>query len=52
MGGLLLKIFAVFWAIWIAWYLTGGPLRNDGTTLFVQYNQDGTTSPVGTSTKK
>ncbi len=50
--GFLLKAFAIFWAIWIAWYITGGPLRDEGTTLFVQYGADGKIIPVGTSTKK
>ncbi len=50
--GFLLKAFAIFWAIWIIWYITGGPLRNDGTTLFVQYGPNGQIIPVGTSTQK
>ena len=44
-----LKFFAIFWAIWIAWYITGGPLRDDGTTLFVQ---TGVTTQISTTTKK
>jgi len=45
MGTFLLKGFAIFWAIWIAWYLTGGPLRDDKTNPFV-------TSPNATSTRQ
>ncbi len=51
MGQLLLKIFAIFWAVWIAWYLTGGPLRNDGNSPYVQYDQNGQIIHVGTTTK-
>jgi hypothetical protein len=52
MGGFLLKFFAIFWAIWIAWYLTGGPLRNDGTSAFVRFDENGKMVSVGTSTTK
>lgn len=35
---LFLKIFIGFWVIWIIWYITGGPLRDDKTKPYVQYN--------------
>jgi hypothetical protein len=49
--GFLVKAFAIFWAIWIIWYITGGPLRDD-KTLFVRYGPNGQVIPVGTSTPK
>ncbi len=33
-----LKLFVGFWIIWIIWYITGGPLRDDRTKPYVQYN--------------
>lgn len=34
-----LKIFAGFWIVWILWYITGGPLRDDKTTPFMRFNE-------------
>lgn len=45
----LLKIFFGFWAIWIIWYITGGPLRDDKTKPYVQFNESGQLENVGTS---
>jgi hypothetical protein len=50
--GTFLKIFAVFWAIWIFWYLTGGPLRDDKTHPYVGFDKQGAIVPVGTSSVK
>lgn len=43
----LFKIFAGFWLIWIIWYLTGGPLRDDTTKPFVELNQAGQIENTG-----
>jgi hypothetical protein len=48
----LIKIFAIFWAIWILWYVTGGPLRDDATKKYVGVGQDGSLHTFGTTTKK
>lgn len=29
------KIFVGFWIIWIIWYMTGGPLRDEKTKPFI-----------------
>jgi hypothetical protein len=29
--GLFLKVFIGFWIIWILWYVTGGPLRDESS---------------------
>ena len=50
--GTLVKIFAVFWAVWIIWYLTGGPLRDDKTKPYVGFTESGEIQPMGTSTLK
>jgi len=47
-----LKIFIGFWVIWIIWYVTGGPLRDDKTKPFVRYNESGQLESVGTTTFK
>ena len=39
--GFLLKAFAIFWAIWILWYLTGGPLRDDKSRPYIGPNETG-----------
>ena len=44
-----LKIFVGFWIIWIIWYITGGPLRDDKTKPYVQLNGSGQLETVGTS---
>ncbi len=33
---LFLKIFVGFWAIWLLWYVTGGPLRDDKTKPYIR----------------
>jgi hypothetical protein len=48
--GLFLKIFFGFWVIWIIWYLTGGPLRNDTTKPFVGVTKEGGLQEYSTST--
>lgn len=47
--GTLLKIFIGFWIVWILWYITGGPLRDDKTKPFVRFNESGGLETVGTS---
>lgn len=37
---LFLKIFVGFWVVWILWYVTGGPLRDDKSRPFVRLNED------------
>ena len=39
--GLFLKIFAGFWIVWIIWYITGGPLRDDKAKPFIGPNSKG-----------
>jgi hypothetical protein len=46
------KIFVGFWAIWILWYITGGPLRDDKTNIYVGPNSSGQLETFGTSTKR
>lgn len=46
---ILLKIFVGFWIIWIIWYITGGPLRDDKTKPYVKFNESGALETVGTS---
>jgi hypothetical protein len=46
------KIFIGFWIVWIIWYVTGGPLRDDKTKPFVQVSGSGTLETVGTSSVK
>lgn len=48
----LIKAFAIFWAIWIIWYITGGPLRDDKTKPFIGLTKSGTLEPMGTSSIK
>lgn len=43
----LLKIFVGFWIIWIFWYVTGGPLRDDKNKPFVRVNSSGQTEVIG-----
>lgn len=50
--GLLIKAFAIFWAVWILWYITGGPLRDDRSKPFVEFNEKGKLENIGTSTKQ
>jgi hypothetical protein len=51
MGTLFLKIFVGFWAIWIAWYLTGGPLRDDKTHPYIDFSKTSTTTISGSILK-
>lgn len=46
----LLAIFVGFWVIWILWYITGGPLRDDRTKPYVRLNDTGQIVPAGTTT--
>ncbi|MBP6888822.1 MAG: hypothetical protein KBC21_03945 [Candidatus Pacebacteria bacterium] len=46
------KIFIGFWMIWILWYITGGPLRDDKTKPFIKPNESGQLETFGTSTIK
>ena len=48
----LLKIFAIFWAIWFLWYITGGPMRDDKTKPFIGFTETGSLETFGTSTLK
>ncbi len=50
--GTLLKIFIGFWSIWIIWYITGGPLRDDKTKPYVHFNESGELETVGTTTTR
>jgi hypothetical protein len=50
--GTLIKIFTIFWAVWIIWYLTGGPLRDDKTKPYIGFDKTGQLTPLGTSTQK
>ncbi len=45
--GTLLKIFVGFWIIWILWYLTGGPLRDDRSKPYIGLNQQGELQSFG-----
>ncbi len=47
-----IKILAIFWAVWILWYLTGGPLRDDKTKPYIGFTETGSLAPLGTTTKK
>ena len=49
---ILLKIFAIFCVIWILWYLTGGPLRDDKTKPYIGLSKSGQLETFGTSTPK
>ncbi len=52
MIGYFIKFFVGFWIIWILWYLTGGPLRDDKTKPFIGFDKQGQLVPLGTSTPK
>lgn len=47
-----IKVFSIFWAVWIIWYITGGPLRDDKTKPYVGFTESGTIEPMGTSSIK
>ena len=44
---LFLKIFAGFWVLFILWYITGGPLRDDTTKPYVKFNEAGGLETAG-----
>lgn len=46
---LFLKIFVGFWLVWIIWYITGGPLRDDKTKPFIGPDKTGRLETFGTS---
>ncbi|MFA6608633.1 MAG: hypothetical protein WCT07_01875 [Candidatus Paceibacterota bacterium] len=41
-----LKIFLGFWALWIIWYLTGGPLRDDKSKPYIGFSESGQLVPM------
>lgn len=45
-----LKVFFGFWLIWIIWYVTGGPLRDDRSRPYIGPNPEtGIIETFGTS---
>lgn len=42
-----LKIFVGFWVIWMIWYITGGPLRDDKTRPYVMVDGSGNFQRIG-----
>jgi hypothetical protein len=48
--GFLFKLFIGFWVVWIIWYLSGGPLRDDKTKPFIGPINNGELQKFGTST--
>lgn len=46
----LIKIFIVFWAVWIIWYVTGGPLRDDKSRPYIGLTEYGTLETFSTTT--
>ena len=48
--GILVKIFIGFWVVWLLWYLTGGPLRDDKSKPFIGPDANGSLQKFGTST--
>jgi hypothetical protein len=49
--GTIIKIVLIFSAIWILWYLTGGPLRDDKSRPYIGPNASGQLETFGTSTR-
>jgi len=47
-----LKIFFGFWLLWVLWYVTGGPYRDDKTKPFIGVTKNGGLQTFGTSTTK
>lgn len=47
-----LKIFLGFWIIWIIWYLTGGPYRDDKSKPYIGINNQGQLENFSTPTAK
>jgi hypothetical protein len=45
------KFFVGFWIVWILWYITGGPLRDDKSKPYIGFNKNGELEKFGTSTK-
>lgn len=43
------KIFFGFWLLWILWYMTGGPYRDDKTKPFIGVTKNGGLQTFGTS---
>lgn len=50
--GFIFKVFVGFWLIWILWYLTGGPLRDDKNRPYIGPNDEGELQTFGTTTIK
>lgn len=48
--GFLTKLFIGFWIVWILWYLTGGPLRDDKTRPFIGPSENGELIKYGKDT--
>lgn len=46
------KVFVGFWLLWILWYITGGPLRDDKTKPYIGPGKGGQLEMYGTSTIK
>ncbi len=46
------KVFFGFWLIWILWYVTGGPLRDDKNKPFVRPAQGGGLETFGPETTR
>jgi hypothetical protein len=36
-----MTLFVGFWVVWIIWYVTGGPLRDDKTKPYVMVTPTG-----------
>lgn len=47
--GILIKIFIGFWVVWLLWYVTGGPLRDDKSKPYIGLNKEGQLENFGTS---
>jgi hypothetical protein len=51
--GTLFKLFVGFWVVWLLWYVTGGPLRDDKTKPYIGPNgSTGQLETFGTTTKR
>jgi hypothetical protein len=48
--GFITKIIVIFWSIWIIWYLTGGPLRDDKNKKYIGPAPSGELEYFGTTT--
>ena len=48
--GLFIKVFVGFWLLWILWYVSGGPLRDDTSKPYIGPNKEtGELETFGTS---